>query len=30
MVVLASAVAISGCSMFPKKKPTLAFEERPV
>ena len=30
VVVLASALALSGCGTFKKKKPTLAYEERPV
>jgi outer membrane protein assembly factor BamD len=30
LLVLAAAVALSGCSTFKKKKPTLAYEERPV
>jgi outer membrane protein assembly factor BamD len=30
IVVLAAALAVSGCSVFKKKKPTLAYEERPV
>ncbi len=29
-LALVSAVALSGCSAFKKKKPTLAYEERPV
>jgi outer membrane protein assembly factor BamD len=30
LLVLCVAVAVSGCSIFKKKKPTLAYEERPV
>jgi outer membrane protein assembly factor BamD len=30
LIVLCAAVAVSGCSAFKKKKPTLAYEERPV
>jgi outer membrane protein assembly factor BamD len=30
LLVLCAAVAVSGCSIFKKKKPTLAYEERPV
>ncbi len=30
LLALIAAVAISGCSAFKKKKPTLAYEERPV
>ncbi|MFI4933319.1 MAG: outer membrane protein assembly factor BamD [Caulobacterales bacterium] len=30
IVVLAAALAVSGCSAFTKKKPELAYEERPV
>jgi outer membrane protein assembly factor BamD len=30
VLVLVGAVALSGCSSFKKKKPTLAYEERPV
>jgi outer membrane protein assembly factor BamD len=30
IVLLAAAVAVSGCSVFKKKKPVLAYEERPV
>jgi outer membrane protein assembly factor BamD len=30
LLVLCAAVAVSGCSVFKKKKPTLAYEERPV
>jgi len=29
-LALIAAVALSGCSVFKKKKPTLAYEERPV
>jgi len=30
VLILASALAAGGCSVFKKKKPTLAYEERPV
>ena len=30
LLVLCAAVAVSGCSLLKKKKPTLAYEERPV
>ena len=30
LLVLCIAIAVSGCSVFKKKKPTLAYEERPV
>jgi outer membrane protein assembly factor BamD len=30
VLILAAALAVSGCSMIKKKKPTLAYEERPV
>jgi outer membrane protein assembly factor BamD len=30
LLVLCAAIAVSGCSVFKKKKPTLAYEERPV
>ena len=30
LLVLCAAMAVSGCSIFKKKKPTLAYQERPV
>jgi hypothetical protein len=30
LMVLAAALAVSGCSTFKKKPPTLAYQERPV
>ena len=30
VLILAGALAVGGCSVFKKKKPTLAYEERPV
>ena len=30
VLIVAAALAVSGCSVFKKKKPTLAYEERPV